>query len=54
MTAGTVRVDAQPVQQGRTAQLWQVDITNPADGKLVARGQVRLQNVPLPHPDRQT
>ncbi|MGY1630867.1 PaaI family thioesterase [Geodermatophilus sp. SYSU D01186] len=40
-------VVAEPVQQGRTQQLWQVLLTR-ADGKLVARGQVRLQNVPLP------
>jgi len=53
MTAGTVHVEALPVQQGRTLQLWQVDITNATDGKLVARGQVRLQNVPLRHPDSQ-
>ena len=53
MTAGTVHVEALPVQQGRTLQLWQVDITNAADGKLVARGQLRLQNVPLRHPDSQ-
>ncbi|MGY1820479.1 PaaI family thioesterase [Geodermatophilus sp. SYSU D00079] len=45
----TERLDvvAEPVQQGRTQQLWQVLLTR-ADGKLVARGQVRLQNVPLP------
>jgi 1,4-dihydroxy-2-naphthoyl-CoA hydrolase len=40
-------VVAEPVQQGRTQQLWQVLLTR-ADGKLVARGQVRLQNVALP------
>jgi 1,4-dihydroxy-2-naphthoyl-CoA hydrolase len=47
MTAGRIDVVAEPVQQGRTLQLWQVLLTR-ADGKLVARGQVRLQNVPLP------
>ena len=47
MTEGRVDVVAEPVQQGRTQQLWQVLLTR-ADGKLVARGQVRLQNVPLP------
>jgi hypothetical protein len=36
------------VQQSRTQQLWQVVLTRTDDGKLVARGQVRLQNVPLP------
>jgi 1,4-dihydroxy-2-naphthoyl-CoA hydrolase len=39
-------VRARPIQQGRTLQLWLVEISR-EDGKLVARGQVRLQNVPL-------
>jgi len=47
MTAGRLDVVAEPIQQGRTQQLWQVLLTRD-DGKLVARGQVRLQNVPLP------
>ena len=46
MTAGRVDVVAEPVQQGKTLQLWLVQLTR-EDGKLVARGQVRLQNVPL-------
>jgi uncharacterized protein (TIGR00369 family) len=48
MTSGRVDVVAEPIQQGRTQQLWQVLITRADDGKLVARGQVRLQNVALP------
>jgi 1,4-dihydroxy-2-naphthoyl-CoA hydrolase len=45
---GRLEVRATAVQQGRTLQLWQVEITN-AEGKLVARGQVRLYNqVPPP------
>jgi 1,4-dihydroxy-2-naphthoyl-CoA hydrolase len=48
MTTGRLDVVAEPVQQGRTLQLWQVLLTRAEDGKLVARGQVRLQNVPLP------
>jgi 1,4-dihydroxy-2-naphthoyl-CoA hydrolase len=44
---GDLRVTATPVQQGRTQQLWQCEIAR-ADGKLVARGQLRLQNMPLP------
>jgi 1,4-dihydroxy-2-naphthoyl-CoA hydrolase len=44
MTDGRVEIDAQPVQQGRVQQLWDVRITN-QEGKLVARGAVRLQNV---------
>ncbi|RBY95205.1 PaaI family thioesterase [Blastococcus sp. TF02-8] len=46
-TGGRLDVVAEPIQQGRTQQLWQVLLTR-EDGKLVARGQVRLQNVPLP------
>lgn len=41
-------VAAEPLHQGRTQQLWQVIITDDATGKTLARGQVRLQNVPLP------
>ena len=48
MTAGRVDVVAEPVQQGRTQQLWQVLLTRADDGALVARGQVRLQNIRLP------
>jgi 1,4-dihydroxy-2-naphthoyl-CoA hydrolase len=44
VTAGTVQVEAVALNQGRTQQLWRVDITNSA-GKLVAHGEVRLQNV---------
>jgi 1,4-dihydroxy-2-naphthoyl-CoA hydrolase len=48
LVAGKVLVVAEAVQQGSTQQLWQVAITRAGDGKLVARGQVRLQNVVLP------
>ena len=37
---------AWPIHQGRTGQLWQCDVAR-EDGKLVAQGRVRLQNVPL-------
>ncbi|HEY4828634.1 MAG TPA: PaaI family thioesterase [Solirubrobacteraceae bacterium] len=43
---GRLDVVATAVFQGRTQQLWQVEIRRPDDGKLVARGQVRLQNIP--------
>jgi uncharacterized protein (TIGR00369 family) len=42
---GRLKVEAIPIHQGRTQQLWQVEIRRPDDDKLVARGQVRLQNV---------
>lgn len=44
---GRLDVHAWAIHQGRTGQLWQCDITR-EDGKLVAQGRVRLQNVPLP------
>jgi uncharacterized protein (TIGR00369 family) len=46
-TEGRLDIVGEPVIQGRTQQLWQVTITR-ADGKPVALGRVRLQNVPLP------
>ena len=48
ITEGRVDVLAEPIVQGKIQQLWQVIITCAEDGKEVARGQVRLQNVPLP------
>jgi uncharacterized protein (TIGR00369 family) len=42
---GELRFRAFPVHQGRTGQLWQCDIVR-EDGKPVAQGRVRLQNVP--------
>jgi 1,4-dihydroxy-2-naphthoyl-CoA hydrolase len=44
----TVQVLAEPIFQGRTQQLWSVEITRLDSGKLVAKGQLRLQNLPLP------
>jgi 1,4-dihydroxy-2-naphthoyl-CoA hydrolase len=48
MREGRAEVIAEPIMQGKGQQLWQVIITRAEDGKEVARGQVRLQNVPLP------
>jgi 1,4-dihydroxy-2-naphthoyl-CoA hydrolase len=39
-----VTVDAVALNQGRTQQLWLVDITDET-GRLIAHGEVRLQNV---------
>jgi 1,4-dihydroxy-2-naphthoyl-CoA hydrolase len=49
-TGGRADVDAEPLQQGRVQQLWLVVITR-TDGRTIARGQVRLQNVPRPPTD---
>jgi 1,4-dihydroxy-2-naphthoyl-CoA hydrolase len=50
MVKGRVQVVGKPIHQGSTQQLWEVNITRADDGKLVAHGQVRLQNVDLPTP----
>ncbi|MGH8913734.1 MAG: PaaI family thioesterase [Acidimicrobiia bacterium] len=42
---GVLVGSAIPIHRGRTQQLWQVTVTREGDGKLIARGQVRLQNV---------
>jgi uncharacterized protein (TIGR00369 family) len=42
--AGRVAVDAWPIPQGRTHQLWQVRVTD-EEQRLEATGQVRLQNI---------
>jgi acyl-coenzyme A thioesterase PaaI-like protein len=33
------------LHQGRLQQLWLIETRSDADGRLVARGQVRLQNL---------
>jgi 1,4-dihydroxy-2-naphthoyl-CoA hydrolase len=43
--SGRLEVEATAIHQGRTQQLWQVEVRRLGDRKLVARGQVRLQNV---------
>jgi len=45
---GRILATATPVHQGRTQQVWQVDVTRADDGVLLARGQVRLQNIADP------
>jgi 1,4-dihydroxy-2-naphthoyl-CoA hydrolase len=44
LTHGRVDVNAAALYQGRTHQLWRVDITDESGG-LVAHGEVRLQNI---------
>ena len=48
VTVAEVEVLAEPIFQGRTQQLWEVSITRLDDGKLIALGRLRLQNLPLP------
>ena len=47
-TGGRVTVRAQALFQGRSQQLWDVVISQATTGKVLARGQLRLQNVPAP------
>ncbi|OBG82301.1 esterase [Mycobacterium sp. E802] len=42
--SGTVTAVSEPIHRGRRQQLWLITITD-ENGKTVARGQVRLQNV---------
>lgn len=43
---GVLEAVAEPVHVGRSQHLWQVRIWRDVDGKVVARGQVRLQVLP--------
>ncbi|BBX25493.1 PaaI family thioesterase [Mycolicibacterium alvei] len=42
--SGTVTAVSTPIHRGRRQQLWLITITD-EDDRLVARGQVRLQNI---------
>jgi 1,4-dihydroxy-2-naphthoyl-CoA hydrolase len=44
ISSGTVTAESTPIHRGRRQQLWLITITDDND-RLVARGQVRLQNV---------
>ena len=44
ITHGRVTVEAIALNQGRTQQLWQVDVKDEQD-RLLAHGEVRLQNL---------
>jgi 1,4-dihydroxy-2-naphthoyl-CoA hydrolase len=48
ISSGTVTGTATPIHRGRRQQLWQVTIVDSGD-RLVARGQVRLQNLDAPN-----
>jgi 1,4-dihydroxy-2-naphthoyl-CoA hydrolase len=44
-SAGELMCVGTPVHEGRSAHVWQVEVTRSSDGKLVARGQVRFHVV---------
>lgn len=48
---GRVRATGTPVFTGRTQQVWLVEIERESDGEMVARGQLRLQNLAAPPAD---
>ena len=41
-SAGELVCEGRPLHTGRSAHVWEVDVTRASDGKLVARGQVRF------------
>ncbi|KKW64452.1 PaaI family thioesterase [Mycolicibacterium elephantis] len=45
ISSGTVTAVSRPIHRGRRQQLWQITITDD-DDRVVALGQVRLQNMP--------
>jgi uncharacterized protein (TIGR00369 family) len=44
ITHGRVAIDAEALNQGRSQQLWKVDVRDEG-GRLLAHGEVRLQNL---------
>ncbi len=47
MREGTIRAVATPIHQGRSQQVWQVEMRDEEE-RLVSRGQVRLHNLANP------
>ena len=45
ISSGTVTAVSTPIHRGRRQQLWLITITDD-NGRVVARGHVRLQNIP--------
>jgi 1,4-dihydroxy-2-naphthoyl-CoA hydrolase len=52
-SSGRVRATGTPIMTGRTQQIWLVEIEREQDGKMVARGQLRVQNLTAPPERRQ-
>jgi uncharacterized protein (TIGR00369 family) len=44
ISSGTVTAVSTPIHRGRRQQLWLIEVTDDK-GRMVARGQVRLQNI---------
>lgn len=52
VSAGVLVSTGVPIHRGRSQQVWLVE-TRDDDGRLVARGQLRVQNLRTGHHDRQ-
>lgn len=50
VSEGRLTSTARPVHRGRSQQVWVIE-TEDESGRLVARGQLRLQNLPMPDSD---
>lgn len=44
VSTGRMTAQSKPIHRGRRQQLWEVDISD-ENGKLIAQGRVRLQNI---------
>jgi uncharacterized protein (TIGR00369 family) len=47
--SGRIEAVATPLHQGRSQQVWQVEITRSDDGKVLARGQLRVHHLLEPN-----
>ena len=45
MREGTIRAVATPIHRGRSQQVWQIEMSDAGDDRLISRAQVRLHNV---------
>ncbi len=45
MREGTIRAVATPIHRGRSQQVWQVEMSDPSEDRLLSRAQVRLHNL---------
>jgi uncharacterized protein (TIGR00369 family) len=51
--SGRVRATGTPIHTGRTQQIWLIEIEGEDNGKLIARGQLRVQNLSAPPENRE-
>ena len=45
---GTIRAEATPIHRGRSQQVWQVEMSDPSEQRLLSSAQVRLHNLTDP------